>query len=189
MNDLYHLYNLYTVHLVLVFDEDFVFEEHPAVIGRRTIEILVYDFDSYSRHFCIGGTQIELDSLDLTKKIDLWKFLGSCNEKDAKVDLGDLMVSMSYLPSAERLTVALVKARNLRVVDVSRNSSDPYVKVSLIQDGKKIKKRKTGVYRNTVCPVFNEALTFDISKNTLKKTTIEFVVLHDSLLGKIIYMI
>lgn len=170
--------------LFAVFDEDFVFEERPSVIGRRTIEILLYDFDSYSRHFCIGGTQIELGKLDLTHKIDMWNFLGSCSEQDAKIDLGDLMVSMSYLPSAERLTVVLIKARNLKVVDVSRNSSDPYVKVSLIQNGKKIKKRKSGVYRNTICPVFNEALTFDISKDTLKTCTIEFLVLHDSLLGK-----
>lgn len=103
--------------------------------------------------------------------------------QDAKIELGDLMVSMSFLPSAERLTVVLIKARNLRVVDDSRNSSDPYVKVSLIYNGKKIKKRKSGVYRSTVCPVFNEALTFDISKDILKSCLIEFLVLHDSLLG------
>lgn len=159
------------------------------MIGRRTIEILLYDFDSYSRHFCIGGTQIELGKLDLTQKVDIWNFLGSCSEQDAKIELGDIMVSMSYLPSAERLTVVLIKARNLKVVDVSRNSSDPYVKVSLIHGGKKIKKRKSGVYRNTVCPVFNEALTFDISKDTLKNCTIEFLVLHDSLLGMYEYSI
>lgn len=99
------------------------------------------------------------------------------------MELGDLMVSMSFLPSAERLTVVLIKARNLRVVDDSRNSSDPYVKVSVIYNGKKIKKRKSGVYRSTVCPVFNEALTFDISKDILKSCVIEFLVLHDSLLG------
>lgn len=114
----------------------------------------------------------------------MWQFLGSCCEQDAKVELGDVMVSMSYLPSAERLTVVLIKARNLKVVDMSRNSSDPYVKLSLFQNGKKIKKsKKSGVYRNTICPVFNEALTFDISKDTLKTCTIEIVVLHDSLLG------
>ena len=28
--------------------------------------------------------------------------------------LGDVMISMSYLPSAERLAVAVIKARNLR---------------------------------------------------------------------------
>lgn len=90
----------------------------------------------------------------------------------------------SYLPSAERLTVVLVKARNLKIVDMSRNSSDPYVKLSLIHNGKKIKKRKSGIYRNTTCPVFNEALTFDIPKDTLKMCSIELLVSHDSLLGK-----
>lgn len=153
------------------------------MIDRRTIEILLYDFDSYSRHFCIGGTQIDLGKLDLTHKIEMWQFLGSCSEQDAKIELGDVMVSMSYLPSAERLTVVLIKARNLKVVDMSRNSSDPYVKLSLIQNGKKIKKKKSGVYRNTTCPVFNEALTFDIPKDTLKTCTIEILVAHDSLLG------
>lgn len=158
------------------------------MIGRRIIEILLYDFDSYSRHFCIGGTQIDLGKLDLTHKIDMWQFLGSCSEQDAKVDLGDVMVSMSYLPSAERLTVVLIKARNLKVVDMSRNSTDPYVKLSLIQNGKKIKKRKSGVYRNTICPVFNEALTFDIPKDTLKTCTIEILVAHDSLLGMCFFL-
>lgn len=186
----YYLFTRLIVLLVFfnsVFDEDFVFEEHPAVIGRRTIEILLYDFDSYSRHFCIGGTQIDLGKLDLTHKIEMWQFLGSCSEQDAKVELGDIMVSMSYLPSAERLTVVLIKARNLKVVDMSRNASDPYVKLSLIQNGKKIKKKKSGVYRNTTCPVFNEALTFDIPKDTLKTCTIEVLVAHDSLLGTFAY--
>lgn len=118
----------------------------------------------------------------------MWQLLGSCSEQDAKIELGDVMVSMSYLPSAERLTVVLIKARNLKVVDMSRNSTDPYVKLSLIQNGKKIKKRKSGVYRNTICPVFNEALTFDISKDTLKMCTIEIVVLHDSLLGGSLFL-
>lgn len=179
----HRIFSLFSNSPSEVFDEDFVFEEQPTIIGRRTIEILLYDFDSYSRHFCIGGTQIDLSQLDLTHKIDMWQFLGSCSEQDKKVDLGDIMVSMSYLPSAERLTVVLVKARNLKVVDMSRNSSDPYVKLSLIQNGKKIKKKKSGVYRNTTNPVFNEALTFDISKDTLKTCIIEILVAHESLLG------
>ncbi|XP_037925312.1 synaptotagmin-5 [Hermetia illucens] len=166
-----------------IFDEDFVFEERPAVIGRRTLEILLYDFDAYSRHVCIGGTQIGLAHVDLSDKVELWKPLGNCAEQDAKIDLGDLMISLSFLPSAERLTVVVIKARNLLVVDDTRNSSDPYVKVAVIHGGKKIKKRKTGVQRNTVSPTFNEALTFDIGKDTLKNSIIEFVVLHDSLLG------
>ena len=60
---------------------------------------------------------------------------------------------------------------------------DPFVKVALMQGGKRVKKKKTGVHRNTLCPVFNEALTFDVSRDALSKSTIEFCVMHDSLLG------
>ncbi|GAB0100920.1 Synaptotagmin [Sergentomyia squamirostris] len=166
-----------------IFDEDFVFEERPAVIGRRTLEILLYDFDAYSRHMCIGSTQICLAHVDLSDKAELWRPLMPCTEQDSRVDLGEIMVSLSYLPSAERLTVVIIKARNLRVVDDSRNSTDPYVKVNILQAGKKVKKRKTGVQRCNICPVFNEALIFDIPRDTLKSCLIEFIVMHDSLLG------
>lgn len=118
--------NIHISHFLVtfpVFDEDFVFEERPAVIGRRTLEILLYDFDAYSRHMCIGGTQIALAHVDLSDKVELWKNLRHCGEQDAKIELGELMVSLSYLPSAERLTVVVIKARNLRVVDDSRNST------------------------------------------------------------------
>ncbi|CAG9798888.1 unnamed protein product [Chironomus riparius] len=167
-----------------VFDEDFVFEVRPATIGRRTLEILIYDFDAYSRHVCIGGLKIALAHVDLSDKVELWKSLGPCSEQDAKIELGDIMVSLSYLPSAERLTCVVIKARNLRVFDDTRNSSaDPYVKVSIIYNGKRLKKKKTTVLRNTINPVFNEALTFDISRDMLKHSIIEFLVMHDNLLG------
>lgn len=61
--------------------------------------------------------------------------------------------------------------------------TDPYVKVCIVNGAKRIKKKKTGVHRNTVSPVINEALTFDIGKETLKKSCIEFFIMHDSLLG------
>ncbi|GJQ84144.1 putative C2 domain protein [Trypoxylus dichotomus] len=166
-----------------VFDEDFVFEVRPTTLGHHTLEILLYDFDAYSRHHNIGGVQFPFLNIDLNEKVDVWKSLTPYVSQDSRVDLGELMVSLAYLPSAERLTVVIIKARNLRIVDDTRNSSDPYVKVYLLQGPKKLKKRKTDVHRNTICPVFNEALTFDIDKETLKKCTLEFHVMHDSLLG------
>jgi hypothetical protein len=39
------------------------------------------------------------------------------------------MFSLSYLPTAERLTVVIVKARNLKFPQ-GRESGDPFVKVS-----------------------------------------------------------
>lgn len=60
---------------------------------------------------------------------------------------------------------------------------DPYVKVSLMAGGRRVKRKKTSVHRSTVAPVFNEALTFDLAREALAKTRLEFSVLHDSLLG------
>lgn len=83
------------------------------------------------------------------------------------------------------LQVNIIKSRILSGLGVINFilSIDPYVKVSLLHNGKRLKKRKTSVHRNTVNPVFNEALTFDLSRDTLRRSTIEFCVLHDSLLG------
>ncbi|KAF5286369.1 hypothetical protein FQR65_LT12663 [Abscondita terminalis] len=166
-----------------VFDEDFVFDVKSASLNQHTLEVLLYNFDAYSRHSSIGGVHISLTNLDLNNKVDCWKGLCPTIESDARLDLGELMISLAYLPSAERLTVVVIKARNLRIVDDTRNSSDPYVKVSIIQGDKRIKKRKTGVHRNTTSPIFNEALIFNINKAQLKRCYIEFNVMHDSLLG------
>lgn len=109
--------------LVSVFDEDFVFEVKAATLGRHTLEVVLYNFDAYSRHYSIGGVQLPLTNIDLSEKVDLWKGLSPSLEHDARLDLGELMVSLAYLPSAERLTVVVIKARNLRMVDDTRNSS------------------------------------------------------------------
>lgn len=106
-----------------VFDEDFVFEVPPATLERRSLEILLYDFDAYSRHHCIGGLNLPLSEIDLSERVDFWKPLNPIREPDSRVDLGELMVSFSYLPASEQLNVIVFKARNLRVVDGTRKTS------------------------------------------------------------------
>ena len=49
--------------------------------------------------------------------VRLWKFLKqklSLLFTQRPADLGDMMFSLSYLPTAERLTVVVVKARGLK---------------------------------------------------------------------------
>uniref|UniRef100_A0A669QRV9 Synaptotagmin 12 n=1 Tax=Phasianus colchicus TaxID=9054 RepID=A0A669QRV9_PHACC len=69
--------------------------------------------------------------------------------------VGEILISLSYLPTAERLTVVVVKAKNLIW-------TDPFVKVYLLQDGRKISKKKTAVKRDDTNPVFNEAMIFSV---------------------------
>lgn len=41
------------------------------------------------------------------------------------VDLGDLMFSLCYLPTAGRLTITIIKARNLKAMDITGASGIP----------------------------------------------------------------
>lgn len=94
-----------------------------SVLPHHTLEVLLYDFDAYSRHHRIGVMQVPLFNVDLSEKVDVLKHLVPHVGRDPKVDHGELMVSLAYLPSAERLTVVVMKARNLTIVDDTRSSS------------------------------------------------------------------
>lgn len=45
---------------------------------------------------------------------------------------------------------------------------DPFVKVYLLQDGKKISKKKTSTKRDDTNPIFNEAMIFSVPSNVLQ---------------------
>ena len=102
--------------------------------------------------------------------------------------MGELMFSLAYLPAAERLTVVVMKARNIRTMgfDSKKNLPDPYVKVNIINkdDGKKIKKKKTSTQKATINPVYNEEFSFNLKKDLLDDIMISFTLVHDSLTSR-----
>ncbi len=56
-------------------------------------------------------------------------------------------------------------------------STDPYVKVSLICDGRRLKKRKTTTKKNTLNPVYNEAIIFDIPPENVEQVSLSIIVM------------
>lgn len=72
-----------------------------------------------------------------------------------------MLTSLCWQPAASRLTVVLLKARNLPRMDVT-GLADPYVKIYLLYNGQRIAKKKTHVKKRTLSPVFNESFAFDI---------------------------
>ncbi|RLU24754.1 hypothetical protein DMN91_002844 [Ooceraea biroi] len=88
--------------------------------------------------------------------------------------LGELMFSLSYLPTAERLTLVVVKARNLR--GATSTPGDFFVKVYLLQQGKKMHKKKTSVKKGEKSPIFNEAIIFNVPAHTLQTIQLRLTV-------------
>ena len=101
------------------------------------------------------------------------------------------MVSLCYQPAANRITVVVLKARNLPKMDITGLSgnkilhkndikllisnhitftikynffliSDPYVKIYLLYNDQRIAKKKTHVKKRTLNPVFNESFVFEL---------------------------
>lgn len=52
-------------------------------------------------------------------------------------------------------------SKNLKKMDVG-GLSDPYVKITVMLDKKRLKKKKTTVKKNTLNPYFNESFSFEI---------------------------
>ncbi|XP_015183864.1 PREDICTED: uncharacterized protein LOC107070307 isoform X2 [Polistes dominula] len=90
--------------------------------------------------------------------------------------LGELMFSLSYLPTAERLTLVVVKARNLRGSNTI--PGDFFVKVYLLQQGKKVHKKKTSVKKGEKSPIFNEAIIFSVPAHALQTIQLRLTVVE-----------
>ncbi|CAG07567.1 unnamed protein product, partial [Tetraodon nigroviridis] len=121
--------------------------------------------------------------------------------------LGDICISLRYVPTAGKLTVNIMEAKNLKKMDVgglSGNKSasyslrcglklldlnllflpkDPYVKIVLQQNGKRIKKKKTTVKKNTLNPYFNESFSFEVPFSQIQKVQVVITVFDYDKLG------
>ncbi|KAG9271983.1 synaptotagmin-9 [Astyanax mexicanus] len=171
-----------------VFDEVFLFPVAYAELNTRKLHFSVYDFDRFSRHDMIGQVVVDnfLDLPDFPRETKLCKDILYVTADN--VDLGDLMFSLCYLPTAGRLTITIIKARNLKAMDIT-GASDPYVKVSLMCDGRRLKKRKTSTKRNTLNPVYNEAIVFDVPPENIDQISLLIAVMdydrvgHNEIIG------
>lgn len=116
-----------------VFNEQFNFKVAYAEITTKTLVFAVYDFDRFSKHDQIGEVKIPLNMVDLAQTIEEWRDLSSVEESSSQ--LGDICFSLRYVPTAGKLTVNILEAKNLKKMDVG-GLSDPYVKIALMQNGK-----------------------------------------------------
>ncbi|KAL2093724.1 hypothetical protein ACEWY4_011036 [Coilia grayii] len=150
-----------------VFNEHFKFQINQAELTESTLVMQVYDFNRFSKHDIIGELRLQLSSVDWNHVIEEWKDLNEASKFEQE-NLGDICFSLRYVPTASKLTVVILEAKNLKRMDQG-GSSDPYVKVQLILEKKKWKKKKTSVKKRTLNPYFNESFTFEVSFDQIQK--------------------
>ncbi|XP_036387009.1 synaptotagmin-2-like isoform X1 [Megalops cyprinoides] len=165
-----------------VFNETFVFKVPYQELGGKTLVMSVYDFDRFSKHDIIGEVKLPMNTVDLGQPIEEWRDLESA-EKEEPEKLGDICISLRYVPTAGKLTICILEAKNLKKMDVG-GLSDPYVKIHLLQNGKRLKKKKTTVKKNTLNPYYNESFSFEIPLEQMQKIQAVITVLDYDKIGK-----
>ncbi|XP_039408776.1 synaptotagmin-12 [Corvus cornix cornix] len=158
----------------VAFDERFSVPLDPAALEENSLRFSVFGIDEDERSVSTGVAELKLSDLDLaTRPFNAWLYLQDTNK--AVDTVGEILLSLSYLPTAERLTVVVVKAKNL-VWSNAKVTADPFVKVYLLQDGRKISKKKTAVKRGDTNPVFNEAMIFSVPAIVLQELSLRVTV-------------
>uniref|UniRef100_A0A8C7Q866 Synaptotagmin n=1 Tax=Oncorhynchus mykiss TaxID=8022 RepID=A0A8C7Q866_ONCMY len=185
------------------FNEQFQFKVPYVELGGKTLMMTVYDFDRFSKHDAIGDVKLPMNKIDFSHVTEEWRDLVSA-EKEEQEKLGDICFSLRYVPTAGKLTVVVLEAKNLKKMDVgglsdpyvkihlmqwvltwlSLLSSDPYVKIHLMQNGKRLKKKKTTIKKNTLNPYYNESFSFEVPFEQIQKVQVVVTVLDYDKIGK-----
>ncbi|NWU60191.1 SYTL4 protein, partial [Pterocles burchelli] len=97
---------------------------------------------------------------------------------------GGISFSLSYEQRTQTLFIHVKECRQLAYGDESKKRSNPYVKTYLLPDKSRQGKRKTTIKRNTINPLYNELLKYEISKSLLLARTLQFSVWHHDRFGR-----
>uniref|UniRef100_A0A8C6SUY3 Synaptotagmin n=1 Tax=Neogobius melanostomus TaxID=47308 RepID=A0A8C6SUY3_9GOBI len=169
------------------FQRDFHIQVPYSELGGKTLVMTVYDFDRFSKHDAIGDIKIPMSSIDFSQSLQEWRDLQKA-EKEESEKLGDICLSLRYVPTAGKLTVVILEAKNLKKMDVDLHLplllNRPYVKIHLMQNGKRLKKKKTTIKKNTLNPYYNESFSFEVACDLIEKVQVAITVLDYDKIGK-----
>ncbi|XP_014661685.1 PREDICTED: uncharacterized protein LOC106804843 [Priapulus caudatus] len=96
-----------------------------------------------------------------------------------KAELGQLKLSMQYLPGSKQLKVVLLKGENLGGAAKTHHQMNSFVKLYLVPG--KMQKRSSKVVKNTKGPTFNEDFHFlDLELESMPQMQLKLKVLNKS---------
>ena len=142
----------------------------PAELNEQTLYVYVLDHDVMNKDDMIGECRFNLSALEhIARGQTVWRDIRP--SEGYASHLGELLLSLCYMASNEKLTINILKCTNLKAMD-SNNLSDPYVKLFIWKNGKKTHKQKTKVIYRNRNPVFNESFTFEVGLSKIQTTKI-----------------
>lgn len=163
------------------FEETFYFKKITyAGFASCFLSLKLYDDDGLTKNL-LGESNIPVADLDLSRgKVTEWRVLIPEFKSEVSLfskhpSLGHICIGLGYSPNDSVLAVFILSCQRLIALDEG-GTSDPYVTLFLIEDGKKTMKRKTTVKMRTLNPVFNESFPFEIDMGDFEEISLMFIV-------------
>ncbi|NXG57431.1 SYT13 protein, partial [Hemiprocne comata] len=155
-------------------------EEMP----EGTLTLTLRHCDKFSRHSIVGELKLSLANMEKSFGMAQWERLKT-PEKEPSTGHGEVLLSISYLPAANRLLVVIIKAKNLhskQLKDLLGN--DVSVKVTLKHQSLKLKKKQTKHAKHKINPVWNEMIMFEVPHELLRASSVELEMLSQDGAGQ-----
>ncbi|KFP62972.1 Synaptotagmin-13 [Cariama cristata] len=155
-------------------------EEMP----EGTLTLTLRNCDKFSRHSIVGELKLSLANMEGSFGTAQWERLKT-PEKEPSTGHGEVLLSISYLPAANRLLVVIIKAKNLhskQLKDLLGN--DVSVKVTLRHQSLKLKKKQTKRAKHKINPVWNEMIMFEVPHELLRASSVELEMLSQDGAGQ-----
>ncbi|XP_012271098.1 synaptotagmin-5 [Orussus abietinus] len=154
-----------------IYRETFVVADaKPLEVKEWILDITAHDQDRYANHTELCALKVPLKEVKMifaSPEIHLFNY----KMKPSYQEYGKILLGVIYLPTAQKLTINVMKACDLKfplTVETIQNFN-PYVRIVMLNGklGRKIKKRRTKSLHAAAQPEFNETLTFDINRDQL----------------------
>ncbi|XP_044050872.1 synaptotagmin-2 isoform X3 [Siniperca chuatsi] len=126
----------------------------------------VRDFDKFSRHTVLGEVRVPLGQLNISYPLELQEDL-QIPQKDL---VGEVLLSLKFLPTSQRLEVGLLKVR--MVLTEICSDAVLYARISVQCNQCKLRYQKTSAVARCLVTVFNEVLMFSLPEFPLEQCKI-----------------
>lgn len=158
-----------------VYNEVFVINLQPEEAYAKILKITMCDFDKFSRRIAMGHVFLPLKNLGINEigtngtvlLGEVWKNLVPKYLESEEVR-GEISLSLCYNSDIRNLRLGIHKVKNLNIGEDEKEIVSLYAKVTLFEDGRVIKTRKTSAKRKTFEPDFAETFNIKVSRDRVQ---------------------
>ncbi|XP_069580920.1 synaptotagmin-5 [Brachyistius frenatus] len=150
-----------------------ILQEDEDKLHHAKLRMEVRDFDKFSRDTVLGEVRVPLGLLNISYPLELQKDL-QIPQKDL---VGELLLSLKFLPTSQRLEVGLLKVRT--VFTEIRSDAALYARISVQCNWCKLRYQKTSSVGRCLVTVFNEVLMFAVPELPLEQCRI-FISVYET---------